>query len=161
VNSRRRVVVGLMVAASVAAVLVLSGPGPAQEPSASAKPWQQVHHLTTVINSTRCFQLALSGKVVRITDISVDASGPVDVTLRARDTQLNGSFTERPVVGVPLTKMVSDYAGSVKVNALTSFVETVSGSQTSSHSLTNVCATTKSTSVLNVGVIVSGVQVSP
>jgi len=150
-----------MVAASVAAALVLSGQGTAQEPSASAKPWQQVHHLTTVVNSTRCFQLALSGKVVRITDISVDASGPVDVTLRARDTQLNGSFTERPVVGVPLTKMASDYAGSVRLNALTNFVETVSGSQRSSHTLTNVCATTKSTTVLNVGVIVSGVQISP
>jgi len=150
-----------MVAASVAAALVLGGQGTAQETSASAKPWQQVHHLTTVINSTRCFQLALSGKVVRITDISVDASGPVDVTLRARDTQLNGTSTERPVVGVPLTKMSSDYAGTVKLTVLTNFVETVSGSRTSSHTLTNVCATTKSTTVLNVGVIVSGVQISP
>jgi hypothetical protein len=160
VNSRR-VVAGLVVAAGVATALVLVGQGTAQETSASAKPWQQVHHLTSVVNSTRCFQLALSGKLVRITDISVDASGPVDVTLRARDTQLDGSATERPVVGVPLTKMVSDYAGTVKLNVLTNFVETVSGSQRSSHTLTNVCATTKSTSLINVGVIVSGVQVSP
>jgi hypothetical protein len=160
VNSRR-VVAGLVVAAGVATALVLVGQGTAQETSASAKPWQQVHHLTSVVNSTRCFQLALSGKLVRITDISVDASGPVDVTLRARDTQLDGSATERPVVGVPLTKMVSDYAGTVKLNVLTNFVETVSGSQRSSHTLTNVCATTKSTTVLNVGVIVSGVQISP
>jgi hypothetical protein len=150
-----------VVAAGVATALVLVGQGTAQETSASAKPWQQVHHLTSVVNSTRCFQLALSGKLVRITDISVDASGPVDVTLRARDTQLDGSATERPVVGVPLTKMVSDYAGTVKLNVLTNFVETVSGSQRSSHTLTNVCATTKSTSLINVGVIVSGVQVSP
>jgi hypothetical protein len=160
VNSRR-VVAGLVVAAGVATALALVGQGTAQETSASAKPWQQVHHLTSVVNSTRCFQLALSGKLVRITDISVDASGPVDVTLRARDTQLDGSATERPVVGVPLTKMVSDYAGTVKLNVLTNFVETVSGSQRSSHTLTNVCATTKSTSLINVGVIVSGVQVSP
>jgi hypothetical protein len=161
VKRTRLVVAGAIAGTALVAVLTLGSTGTAQEPSNNTRPWQEVRFLTTILNSTRCFQLATFGRLVRVTDISVYSTEPSDVTLRARHKKLDGTTFEDAVIGVPLTKMALSYAGTIKVNALSSFVETTAGTQTITNTLTNVCAITKAKKEVRVGVIVSGVELVP